>query len=461
MNSHPHSTHQSAVHVMAAGRSFLQRELVGRWQESEVQKAFESARARFGHVLCMCRAEPLKLQIRLRDGHFHLAVWPQEGPRHDTECAYFRDELSEAQGSSPAPAQTRERTQADDSHQRTEYVLGQLDGVQGKGMSIRSFAVRLWERASLCRWHPSWTRDWGRTRYQLMLAAGEIAVNGIPCEEILFVPKPYREAVQATLNSHWEQFVRSLAVERPNIRLLIAPLRRFTEATEDRAGVVYLRHLRSPIGLSPACHDYLQRECRNVLRSLRLQADCKPGSPAAQISPEVIGVFIVESSSRGGVWARAGWLIPVHPRAFIPAPNPETVTLIDRLISDGHAFQHLPSEVPASRRMNPDWLVRHVLDPHGRPVARAALEILDRGCGAEFIEARAALARRMLDAGIPTWTWVPSGPRSTRVVPPLPPSDQRPGSTVHAELRQIQASPVADYRFGPSTKFTLTERKTA
>ncbi len=158
---------------------------------------------------------------------------------------------------------------------------------------------------------------------------------------------------------------------------------------------------------------------------------------------------------------RAGWLIPVHPRAFIPAANPEAVTLIDRLIADGHAFQHLPSEVPSSRRVNPDWLVRHVLDPHGRPVARAALETLDRGCGAEFIEARAALSRRMQDAGIPTWTWVPSGPRSTRVVPPLPPSDQRPGTTVHAELLQIQASRDADYRYGPSTKFTLKERKTA
>lgn len=96
MNNPSNLQEQSRAHVMAAGRLLLQRELGGRWQQPDIQEAFADAKQRYGHVLCLCRPEPLKLQIRHRDGLFHLAVWPQEGPKHDTECIYFRDELVDA-----------------------------------------------------------------------------------------------------------------------------------------------------------------------------------------------------------------------------------------------------------------------------------------------------------------------------------------------------------------------------
>lgn len=462
MNNHTTSTPRDDMLVMASGLTFGQRSLVVGWQQPDVQAAFRRARDRFGHVLCMCRPSPLKLQVRLRDAVLHLAVWPHEGPRHDTECIFFRDAISDPLTAPDAPKLNPLPSPAEPPSTRADYLMGPLDaGTASRATSVRTFAMQLWERAALCRWHPSWSRDWGRTRFQLLQAAHQVAVNGVPFEQLLFVPRPYRETEQSTLNAHWDQFVRSLAVDRPGMRVLIAPLRRFVPASTDKPGVVYLRHLRAPIGLSTACHDFIQRECRNALRSLRLQGEQQAPAQALLTAPEIVGVFVVESSSRGGVWARAGWLIAVHPRVFIPALNPEAVTLIDKLIADGHAFQHLPSDAPSSRRAGPDWLVRHVLDPQGRPVARAALEILDRGSGLDYMRARAALAQRLSEQGIPTWTWVPSGPRSTRTVPPLPPSDQRPGTVVLAELQQIHTAADADYRFGPSSKFTLTERKAA
>jgi hypothetical protein len=459
LNNPSNLQEQSRAHVMAAGHLLLQRELGGRWQQPDIQEAFADAKQRYGHVLCLCRPEPLKLQIRQRDGLFHLAVWPQEGPKHDTECIYFRDELVDAHRGIATPSQIQATSACPED--RIAYLIGvpAHPGIEGLALSVRTFAARLWEAASLCRWHPSWSRDWGRTRYQLLQAAKGMTVNGLPCEKLLFVPRPYRAAVQANLNTEWEQFVRTLAVGRGTTHLLIAPIRRLVDASADRPGVVYLRHLRVPVGLSQACHDFIQRECRNILRSLRLQPDSN--AQARELAPEVVGIFQVESSSRGGVWARAGWLTAVHPRVFIPAANPQAVALIDRLIADGHAFQHLPSETPSSRRQSPDWLLRHVLGPDGRPVARAALEILDRGAGASYMEARAALAQRMQAQGIPTWTWVPTGPRNARTVPPLPPSDQRPGTAVHEELQQIQSAPDADFCYGPSFKFSLTERKSA
>jgi hypothetical protein len=100
------------------------------------------------------------------------------------------------------------------------------------------------------------------------------------------------------------------------------------------------------------------------------------------------------------------------------------VLLVDRLVADGYAFQYLLSELPASRRITADWLIRHVLDPNGQPIARAAHEVLNAGSSPEYAAARNQVAQRMNVQGIPTWTWIPTGRVATQQVPPLPPTDQ-------------------------------------
>ena len=441
------------AHVLAAGRTFLQTELVQCWQAPEVQEALAAAKSRFGHALCACRATPHKLQIRCRQGRFHLAVWPHEGPAHDTRCAFFRDALSEPPGESPLARPGRPRLPGEGGLvARTAYAVdARSDALAGQRLTMQGFALRLWELASLCEWHPAWTRDWGRTRYQLLQAASVLLVDGVPGEEALFIPRPYREAAQQALNGEWQRYVQSLGQAKHG-RWLIAPVRAIVAPTADQPGALYLRHLREPLRLSTPCRDFLDRACGGAMANIRQRNG--PDAPAGpQWTPEAMGIFQVVAL-RGRVWVRSAWLMLVHPRLHMPAASPEAVCLVDRLMADGHAFQHLPSEAPASRRLTPDWLVRHVLDPTGQPVARAALEILDRGCSPEFAHARDLLAQRLQDAGVPTWTWMPSGPRQGRVLPPLPPSDQRPGGAVHAELRQIHAALDADYRFGPATKFS-------
>lgn len=457
------STRQIAFQVLACGDAFPQGEIASAWQSKAFQDAVRAARERFGHALCLCRRQPLKLQIREREALCHLAVWPNEGPAHDTECVYFRDEVTDGEAARPAdtaepPSST---IQIPQPRSRIRYTLGMSASAGARPVSIRSLAIQFWERASLCRWHPTWTRDWGRTRYQLMLAAREMEFDGAAGENNLFVPRPYRESQQGALNAEWEQFTRELGVLRGSTRILIAPVRRFTPQTPQHPPVVHLRHLRAPIGLSPACHDFIVRECRNALRSDRLMKNSTTNDAAAPAAPEVIGFFLVEGSSRGGVWARAAWLLMVHPIAYIPTPNPSAVMLVDELLAQGYAFQHLLTDVQPSKREAADWLVRHVRGPDGIPASRAALEILDRGCSPEYLASRAAVAERMQRAGIPTWTWVPEGRRAARAVPPLPPADHVSPPVAAGALRQIQSNPSADYRYGASSKFSTEERKTA
>lgn len=473
-----HIPHSTSTHgVLAAGERLSQEVLRAGWEGADVQRVLQAARLRFGHALCTCRREPLKLQIRLRDSKYHLAVWPQEGAAHDSECSFFRDEVADhaspvallrAAATAPLPAPTPSPTPA--PSRRVRLVLAGSGAPAGPGanvVSVRSLAHRLWEAASLCRWHPSWTRDWGRTRYQLLQAAGDFAVNDRNAEEILFMPRAFRKAQQDVLNGEWETFVRDLVTGRDLApRILIAPVRRITPEGDGRPATVLLRHLRAPVGLAATCYEFISRECRTAISNSRLTKRTRFDETATTPSstehlPEVIGVFSVEGNSRGGVWARSGWLLPVHPTTYIPAGNRSVVMLVDQLVAQGYAFQYLISEVPASRRTASDWLLRHVLGPDGRPIARAALEVLNPGSSAEYAAARNQVAERMSAQGIPTWTWTPTGRPSSQQVPPLPPTDQTALDAAIATLQQIALSPHADYRYGPSTKFSFDERKTA
>lgn len=442
--------------VLAAGERLAQAQLREGRESHEVQRVLQAARQRFGHALCTCRQQPLKLQIRLREGKYHLAVWPQEGPSHDSACAFFRDEFAEQASpvanlrlasapEHPAPTEKPVAT----GRARLALVLAgtAAPGPKDTVVSVRALGHRLWEAASLCRWHPDWTRDWGRARYQVLQAASEFTLNGRPAEDLLFAPRPYRESQQDVLSAEWEAFVRRLVTSRDGVpRILVAPVRLLSGPRDWHAPSVSLRHLHAPVGLTPACYDYLTRAFRQELRNSRLAQTSSAQEMAA--TPEVVGIFSVEGNSRGGVWARAGCLLCVHPSTYIPAATRDLALLVDTLVAGGYTFQYLINELPPGRRTTADWLVRHVLDPNGRPVARAALEVVSRTAAAEFLGLRASIAEHMSEQGIPTWSWYTPPPRAGRALPPLPPKDLTPPEVALSQLKQMAASPDADYRFG-------------
>ncbi len=456
---HSSNSSQSHTHsVLAAGERLAQARVRTDWELAPIQHALKAARDKYGHALCDCRVEPLKLQIRLREGKLHLAVWPEEGPRHDTECLFFRDDLiasTQAVAGAPRPHSAGphggEAPLPFSGGKRIPLLLGNraTSAADATVVNVRGLLARLWEAAALCRWHPSWARDWGRARFELLRSASAFSLNGHPAESAIFAPRPYRESQQQQLNAEWEEFLERLAHRREGeARILIAPVRRFPAATSSEDAQVLLRHLHTPIALSATCNDFLQRDCRNSLSNSRLvESD-------ALRRPELVGLFSVEKGrGRCPVLARAGWLMPVHPVTFIPAPNADAVMLVDALVDGRYAFHHLISESPASRRTAPDWLVRHVRGPDGQPVPRAALELMDRGASSDFRQARSFMARRMADEGVPTWTWVPNGRRGHRKVPPLPPHDFLASVATADVLARIQESPCADYALGPSIKF--------
>jgi hypothetical protein len=268
------------------------------------------------------------------------------------------------------------------------------------------------------------------------------------------------------INREWDRFTNSLIRGQGDIiksGLIIAPVRKFSELPAQGgskpAASMHLRHMRSPIGLNEATYSFLQNQCKTAVRRVFVNAqdherenEPRPAGWVHLPQPEIIAIAHVEANSRGGIWSRGVWLLSVHPRVFIPAGNTDDILLIDALMRDGHQFSRLLTSQQPMARTRPEWTLRHVYDPNGVPVHRAALEILSNGAMPEFVSKRAELANALAARGIPVWTWTPLGRQLDRVVPPLPPKENVQKSKALFTLNAISNAPGTLYAYGSGSE---------
>lgn len=465
-----------SVHILVDGEQFDLKRLRDPAHADSFQSSLDSARHKFGHALCMCRPTPLKLQVRLREGKYHLAVWPEQGPMHDSSCIFFRDDEAEPETEITTQVKesedgsreirlsfTLDRSAASSSPRpQTASRLSVNDHDLPEQASLRGLLHLLWAEANLTRWHPSWERDWGRARYELIQASHHLTIKGTPLSERLYVPRPFRESVKDEINREWDRFVLSLARGQGDTiksALIVAPVRKFVELpTQDSAktaAAMHLRHMRSPIGLNEATYAFLKNQCKTAVRRVFVNAqeherdqEPRPDGWICLPQPEIIAIAHVEANSRGGIWSRGAWLLSVHPRVFIPAGNTDDIMLIDTLMRDRHQFSRLLTSQQPMARTRPDWTLRHVYDPRGVPVARAALEILSNGAMPVFVNKRAELANALAAKGMPVWTWTPMGRQLDRVTPPLPPPESMQKSAAMQRLKEIANTQGTIYAYG-------------
>lgn len=439
--------------------------------QHQLQEQLKTARIRYGSALCNCRPIHLKLQIRLRDSKFHLAVWPREGPLHDGACFFQRDDIEQAE-----PELVAAVRELPDGTQRIDLQFALDRSPPGPGgtvgpsspsgpstpsnsstTSLRALLHLLWTASKLTQWHPSWSRDWGRTRYELVRSAGRIFIEDQPLANRLFVPRPYRETIKARVNQEWEDFAGLLgryAGARIPSGILIAPVKKWVCKPHNGRDqvVMHMAHMRYPIEITEPAHSFVRHNCKAALS--RLTSDegestyTRPSDWVDLTQPSVVCIAVVESSTRGGLRARALWLMLAHPRLWIPAANRDEIALLDALVMDGQQFARILSTRRTSERTEPEWLLRHVLDPEGRPVPRAALQIINHGAGEPFKQALHQVRVSLGGKGIPTWAWTPTGPLISRQVPPLPPSQGMHRVIANKTLKAITAAPSVSYAYG-------------
>lgn len=458
-----HSTPKSkgTPTVRIAGESIAVQLLVAPAQAAHLQAQLRAAKQKYGHALCECVSPNLKLQIKLRDGSAHLAVWPHEGHLHDSNCYFFRHE-----------AEYHPATQIEGSFHRNALGIKDLhlsfelerdvtakDGVtqeqeQRSPANLRELSHLLWGDAKLNRWHPQWSRDWGKVRTELLDACSKVHVKAVPLASHVFVPRPYRPSIKDMITREQGAFLNGLQ-KKGNIipsGILVAPVNRLEEIG-DGTVLLHLKHMRKPVGVSKYVATFLKQNCRNAMNRLAANADesknqTRDANWTVPAAPQALAFLQIEVSASGGVWARAAWILSVHPRLYVPTQSADEVLLVDALSAGEYEFERTMSTRTPMQRSEPDWIVRHVVDPRGVAVPKASLEIWNNGGTPELLGKRQKIAALAASLGMPTWVWSPRGRQVDHVVPALPPKQSTVKRDTSARLRSMEQAAFLHYGYG-------------
>jgi Protein of unknown function (DUF1173) len=273
--------------VELAGRRFSLEDL----QEEPAKYAhwFKKARAEVGHGTCLCNSQRLRLQIRLRDGLFHLAVWPREGEAHERRgktrgsnqgCDFYHASTESSGKGGYATAAIVERddgsidiaasTPLKVRAEEREAGVPRAESSSGTGKKRSSAGMlgvlhALWESASLHTWCAGWTRHWSRCWWQLRNVDGRI--KGVPLSECLHVVRAWEPARREEIEKELAAFRARLGV-REQYRYfgyVIGELKGY-QPTEFGFRIE-LRHMREPFFASRQLMEAVEKSSPAVVAS--------------------------------------------------------------------------------------------------------------------------------------------------------------------------------------------------
>ncbi|WP_321817111.1 MULTISPECIES: DUF1173 family protein [unclassified Paraburkholderia] len=305
---------------------------------SRFRKWFETARTTLGHARCLCVPDGRRLQIRLREGLYHLAVWPEDAGAHHQRCTLRLRAESESGRSGYAkgaiierpdgsvdinadiPLKVRVEARSNPVSQNVERVGG---GKSRAKVGLLGLLHSLWERAGLNEWRPGWTRDWWRCRRELVNLDGK--VNGEPIERALYVVPVWREGDRDSIEATWLTFRSRLEVQGPyRLRGVLIGEIKGMELSKFSYAVKFKHH---------SCPCFVDKAIlERALRSAPATA-----AQVGGVDAHVLAVVVVEVT-RNGTLKGVDMSLMLTSRDYIPADSSHEMRMADALIDGGRAF---------------------------------------------------------------------------------------------------------------------------
>lgn len=307
-------------------------------EPTRYRKWFETARATQGHARCMCVPGGRRLQIRLREGLYHLAVWPEDALSHHKKCTFrLRAEaesgragyakgaiIEKPDGSvdinADVPLKVRVEARPGPIERSDEAKSG---GKTRAKVGMLGMLHSLWERAGLNEWRPGWTRDWWRCRRELINLDGK--VNGEPVENALYCVPAWRETDRNAIETAWARF-RSRLEAHGDYRLrgiVIGELK--SMELSKFSYKVKLKHHMHAFFVDKAIVERAQRSAP--------PAAAQMGNPDAHI----ITIMVVEVT-RSGTLRGVDMSFMLTSRHYIPADSSHEMQMAEALVDAGRTF---------------------------------------------------------------------------------------------------------------------------
>lgn len=361
---------------------------------------FSRARAETGHALCLCVPGGRKLQIRRRDGVFHVAVWPLDGEAHHAHCrfhkppadmtgrsAYTAGAIEErADGCLDIRSRVSLKVRTEDRNPSTERDAG------GGGQSRASAGLlgvmhALWERTRLNQWQPHWVRNWTRCRWALRSIDGSI--NGQRMSEAVYVVPTYEEARRDAIEAEFERFRKRLTTAGLyRLRgMVLGEVRRLQESQYGFR--IDLRNQRLPYFVSHQLIARAQRSYRHVFAQLE--------SPRARVV-----VLLVIEVSKQGYLTITDMAAMLTTRNYIPAESSYELEMADALTAASRAFIK-PLRYDGHAEEFPDFRLTDT-------IPESVVEVFGMSGNAEYDRRKAEKQARYRAKGTTVIEWETRGP---------------------------------------------------
>ncbi|MDN7445276.1 DUF1173 family protein [Burkholderia cepacia] len=333
-----HVAHNERIdqRIDLAGQSILLEDFLS--EPTRYRRIFELAKATQGHARCMCVSGGRRLQIRLREGLYHLAVWPGDALSHHRRCT-FRTRAEAESGrkgyakgaiiekpdgtvdiSADIPLKVRVEAR-NGPVERSEDPKG--GGQTRAKVGMLGLLHSLWERAGLNEWRPRWTRDWWRCRRELINLDGK--VNGESVEDAMYCVPAWRESERDGIERGWAKFRARL--EAPGdfrLRGIVIGELKSMELSKY-SFKVKLKHHMHPFFVDKAVVERAERSAP--------PAAAQRDNPSAH----VIVIMVVEVS-RSGTLRGVDLSLMLTSRHYIPADSSYEMQMADALVDAGRMF---------------------------------------------------------------------------------------------------------------------------
>jgi hypothetical protein len=323
-------------------------------------RRLERAKVTPGYATCACVAQstPLQLVIRRYGSLLHLAGWPDDGHRHDRNCAFFKDpDASTTTGGGDSTAAimatpTGLNVKLDAALTLRETTTGSRGSStqttprqSRRSASLLAFLQTLWTQAALNQWTGSsaW-RHWGHCNGQLLAEVGTAMINGAQAQTVLHIIRRFDEADRATINAEFDAFVAGLTSEKGKTRrgLIIGELSDVAPTQYGHA--LSLRQSARKYYAGANLIEHASRTHAHAWRAL--------GERSARIA----ALLLVERTPKGHLKV-VDLAAMLCSQAFIPCDSIHEVAMANRLVAARRDFVK-PIRMSETDDMLPDFILR-------------------------------------------------------------------------------------------------------
>nr|WP_090838022.1 DUF1173 family protein [Paraburkholderia hospita] len=323
-------------------------------------RRLERAKVTPGYATCECvaRATPLQLVIRRYGSLLHLAGWPDDGHRHDRNCAFFKDPNASpvtSGGDSTAAiiaTPTGLNVRLDAALTLRETATGsrgsspQTSPRQSRrSASLLAFLQTLWAEAALNQWTGTATwRHWGHCNGQLLAEVGTALINGAQAQTVLHIIRRCDEADRAAINAEFDAFVARLATEKGPTRRGLVVGELSDVAPTQYGHALSLRQSARKYYASTSLIEHASRAHAHAWRAL------------GERSARVVALLLVERTPKGHLKV-VDLAAMLCSQAFIPCDSIHEVAMANRLIAEQRDFAK-PIRMSDTDDMLPDFILR-------------------------------------------------------------------------------------------------------